>query len=115
MTDGPIPLKRTHHAEDAIPLKMPSTPHRWGQDGLSSFWEAGRNNQFGTFVKKRPIFDKLVGIDNATDKSGQTGHLSGHVLEEYWPADGRTKMDNPLKRVVLCPACPDTWPVACVI
>jgi hypothetical protein len=48
-----------------IPLKMPSTPHRWGQDGLSSFWEAGRNNQFGTFVKKRPIFDKLVGIDNA--------------------------------------------------
>jgi len=53
MTDGPIPLK------------MPSTPHRWGQDGLSSFWEAGRNNQFGTFVKKRLIFDKLVGIDNA--------------------------------------------------
>jgi hypothetical protein len=53
MTDGPIPLQ------------MPSTPPGWGQDGLSSFWEAGRNNQFGTFVKKRPIFDKLVGIDNA--------------------------------------------------
>lgn len=53
MIDGPIPLK------------MPSTPPGWGQDGLSLFWEAGRNNQFGTFVKKRPIFDKLVGIDNA--------------------------------------------------
>jgi hypothetical protein len=52
MTDGPIP-------------QMPSTPPGWGQDGLSSFWEAGRDNQFGTFVKKRPIFDKLVGIDNA--------------------------------------------------
>jgi len=48
-----------------IPLKMPSIPPGWGQDGLSSFWEAGRNNQFGTFVRKRPIFGNLVGIDNA--------------------------------------------------
>jgi hypothetical protein len=48
-----------------IPLQMPSTPPGWGLDGLSSFWEAARNNQFGTFVNKRPIFEKLVGIDNA--------------------------------------------------
>ena len=53
MTNGPTPLK------------IPSTPPGWGQDGLSSFWEAGRNNLFGTFVKKRQIFGKLVGIDNA--------------------------------------------------
>ena len=51
--------------EAPVPPKSQPTPPGWGQDGLSSFWEAGRNNQFGTFMIKRPIFGKLVGIDNA--------------------------------------------------
>ena len=50
---------------ETSPAKAQPTPPGWGQDGLSSFWEAGRNNQFGTFMNKRPIFGKLVGIDNA--------------------------------------------------
>jgi len=48
-----------------IPSNRSSTPPGWGQDGLSSFWEAGRRNQIGTFANKRLLFSKLVGIDNA--------------------------------------------------
>jgi hypothetical protein len=40
-------------------------PPGWGSDGLSKFWDAARSNQFGTFVNKRPIYDRLVAIDGA--------------------------------------------------
>jgi hypothetical protein len=59
--------------EAPLPPKPQPAPPGWGQDRLSSFWEAGRNNQFGTFVTKRPIFAKLVGIDNAF-----------HAVSEKW-------------------------------
>jgi hypothetical protein len=44
-------------------------PPGWGSDGLSKFWDAARSNQFGTFVNKRPIYDRLVAIDGASSKS----------------------------------------------
>jgi hypothetical protein len=40
-------------------------PPGWGSDELSKFWDAARSNQFGTFVKKRSIYDRLVAIDGA--------------------------------------------------
>ncbi|HEX3216468.1 MAG TPA: hypothetical protein VHR67_06385 [Aestuariivirgaceae bacterium] len=38
-------------------------PLGWSSDELSKFWEAGRKNQFATFVKKRPVYKRLVAID----------------------------------------------------
>jgi hypothetical protein len=40
-------------------------PPSWGTDELSKFWDAARSNQFGTFVNKRPIYNRLVAIDCA--------------------------------------------------
>jgi hypothetical protein len=42
-----------------------NVPPGWGTDELSKFWDAARSNQFGTFVKKRPIYERLVAIDGA--------------------------------------------------
>jgi hypothetical protein len=38
-------------------------PPGWGEDGLTTFWDAARCNQFGTFVNK-PIYRKMAAIDN---------------------------------------------------
>jgi hypothetical protein len=40
-------------------------PPGWGTDELSKFWDHARSNQFGTFVRKRPMYDRLVSIDRA--------------------------------------------------
>jgi hypothetical protein len=42
-----------------------NVPPGWGSDELSKFWDAARANQFGTFVKKRLIYERLVAIDRA--------------------------------------------------
>jgi hypothetical protein len=49
--------------ERAPPIN--TVPPGWGIDDLSKFWEAARSNQFGTFVNKRPIYDRFVAIDRA--------------------------------------------------
>jgi hypothetical protein len=38
-------------------------PPGWGDDELTKFWDAARSNQFGTFVRKKPVFNRLVNID----------------------------------------------------
>jgi hypothetical protein len=67
-------MKTNARNDLAIPRQVAATPHRppvgvvpqgWGPDGLSKFWDAARSNQFGTFVNKRPIYDRLVAIDGA--------------------------------------------------
>ena len=42
-----------------------SVPPGWDTDELSKFWDAARSNQFGTFVRKRPMYERLVAIDRA--------------------------------------------------
>jgi hypothetical protein len=44
---------------------LTNVPPGWGTDELSKFWDAARSNQFGTFVRKRPIYERLVAIDRA--------------------------------------------------
>jgi hypothetical protein len=38
-------------------------PPGWGHDELSKFWDAARNNQIATFVRKGPAYSKLARID----------------------------------------------------
>jgi hypothetical protein len=47
------------------PLSTPpaGVPPGWGTDELSRFWDAGRQNQFGTFAQKQPIYKRLSDID----------------------------------------------------
>jgi hypothetical protein len=40
-------------------------PPGWGTDELSKFWDEARSNQFATFMKKRPIYNRLVAIERA--------------------------------------------------
>lgn len=47
------------------PLQTPppgAVPPGWGDDELTKFWDAARQNQFGTFVRK-PIYKRLSDID----------------------------------------------------
>ena len=52
-------------ATKAAPQPAPkgATPPGWGTDELSKFWDAARQNQFGTFANKRPIYKRLSDID----------------------------------------------------
>jgi hypothetical protein len=48
------------------PLPAPppgAVPPGWGSDELSKFWDAARQNQFGTFVQKQPLYKRLSDID----------------------------------------------------
>jgi hypothetical protein len=40
-----------------------AVPPGWGSDELSKFWDAARQNQFGTFAKKQPLYKRLSDID----------------------------------------------------
>src|SRR3989442_15571833 len=40
-------------------------PEGWERDEVSRFLETCRGNVFATFIKTRPAYDKLVGIDQA--------------------------------------------------
>ena len=44
-------------------IKAPPVPPGWGTDELTAFIDAARNNQHGTFFRKRPAMQKLVAID----------------------------------------------------
>ena len=47
------------------PLQTPpsgAAPPGWGNDDLTKFWDAARQNQFGTFARK-PIYGRLADID----------------------------------------------------
>jgi hypothetical protein len=48
------------------PSRMPppgAVPPGWGTDELSKFWDAARQNQFGTFAQKQPVYKRLSDID----------------------------------------------------
>jgi hypothetical protein len=48
------------------PLRAPppgAVPPGWGTDELSKFWDAARQNQFGTFVQKQSLYKRLSDID----------------------------------------------------
>jgi hypothetical protein len=40
-----------------------AVPPGWGTDHLTKFWDAARQNQFGTFVQKQPIYRRISDID----------------------------------------------------
>jgi hypothetical protein len=58
MNTTPVDTERTPPNNNCV-------PPGWGVDDLSKFWETARSNQFGTFVNKRRIYDRLVAIDRA--------------------------------------------------
>jgi hypothetical protein len=51
---------------DNTALRTPppgAVPPGWGTDELAKFWNAARQNQFGTFVQKKPAYKRLSDID----------------------------------------------------
>lgn len=60
--------------------KMPdSRPDRWGEDEITRFLDAARDNAFASFVNNRALFGKLIGIDQVYRKI--TG---GQMTEGFW-------------------------------
>jgi len=53
------------------PNMQARVPPGSGTDELSKFWDAARSNQFGTFVRKRPIYERLVALDAGHPNRGQ--------------------------------------------
>jgi hypothetical protein len=41
------------------------TPHGWGEDELSKFWQQAFGNQLATFAHNQPEFQRLAAIDQA--------------------------------------------------
>ena len=54
--------RRTVREQTRMTTQTPSPP-QWGDDALTSFLDLTRNQQFATFVKLRPSFDKMLQID----------------------------------------------------
>jgi hypothetical protein len=40
-----------------------AVPQGWGSDELTKFWDAARQNQFGTFARKQPLYKRSSDID----------------------------------------------------
>jgi hypothetical protein len=51
---------------DTTALRAPppgAVPPDWAIDDLTKFWDAARQNQFGTFAQKQPVYKRISDID----------------------------------------------------
>jgi hypothetical protein len=58
-----IKPSETQKTESDRPQGKYDVPPGWGHDELSKFWDAARQNQIATFVRKGPAYSKLARID----------------------------------------------------